>query len=45
MSRQATKWNGIKAIPDVLAVADVVVGSNDEDGVARFVRRHILNKK
>ena len=81
MSRQATKWNGIKtmldamgvpieeavffgddyddieairmcgigaavsnAIPDVLAVADVVVGSNDEDGVARFVRRHILHE-
>lgn len=79
MSRQATKWNGIKAmlgamgvpieeavffgddyddieairkcgigvavsnaIPDVLAAADVVTESNDEDGVARFIWQNIL---
>lgn len=80
MSRQATKWNGIKtmldamgvpvseaiffgddyddieairrcgtgvavsnAIPDVLAVADVIIDSNDEDGVARYIEKHLLN--
>jgi len=80
MSRQATKWNGVKtmleafgvspeeafyfgddnddieairkcglgvavanAIEPVLAVADVVTESNDEDGVARFIRRNILD--
>jgi len=30
------------AIPDVLAVADVVTESNDEDGVARFIWQNIL---
>ena len=31
------------AIEPVLAVADAVTESNDEDGVARFIRRNILN--
>ncbi|MBQ4564505.1 MAG: HAD hydrolase family protein [Lachnospiraceae bacterium] len=30
------------AIPEVLAVADVVVGSNDEDGVAKYIEEHLL---
>ncbi|MBQ8813277.1 MAG: HAD family hydrolase [Lachnospiraceae bacterium] len=32
------------AIPAVLAVADVVTGSNDEDGVARFIEQHMLKR-
>ena len=32
------------AITEVLAVADVVTDSNDEDGVARFIQRNILNE-
>jgi len=79
MSKNATKWNGIKymlsyygispndcvyfgddnddmepikncgigvavsnAIPSVLAIADKIADSNDEDGVARFVEENIL---
>ena len=79
MSRQATKWNGVRimlealhvspeeavyfgddnddieairmcgvgvavsnAIPEVLAAANVVTDSNDEDGVARFIESHLL---
>ena len=79
MSREATKWNGIRhmlshfnvspddavyfgddnddiepikncglgvavanAIPAVLTVADRITGSNDEDGVARFIEEILL---
>lgn len=30
-----------KSVPEVLAVADTVAGSNDEDGVARAIQRYI----
>ena len=33
------------AIEPVCAVADAITESNDDDGVARFIRRHILNEK
>ena len=81
MSRQATKWNGIRemlenigvspeetiyfgddnddiepikkcgigvavsnAIESVKAVADVIIKSNDEDGVAEFLKRTIIEE-
>ena len=79
MSKEATKWNGVRtmlealkipaecavyfgddnddvesirkcgmgvavsnAIPEVLAAADYIARSNDEDGVARFVEENVL---
>ena len=33
------------AIPAVLQVADVVIDSNDEDGVARYLEKRILNNR
>ena len=33
------------AISSVLDVADIVVDSNDDDGVAKYIDSHILNER